>query len=549
MRDEQWLAKDVGKRQDRGPGYFCTVLRAGKCAVYPSPFCPRADRTTLVFDVLIWENDPCLPEEETKERRPEAGAPAEEFLSQPSPIITTRSRASAMGKSKRTSTLPRHAIPVPSPYALSSATAPLQVGRNVVVRPLTTPNGRAPPARKTPKKAHSSTPPPPRKVGLGQFGPAEEGGDGTSSATGIASWSGKVAAAAGKASGSALSASIAAVLNSRPARVVEQEDREKRTVLQKLRAEELRRELREEGAMDVFPVEDNSEEDDDYSSGDEGLDLSLARLLPGPPPYTSPTAPIVSSPLTHPPSFSSSSTPQHFPAFGPVNSQPNEISTSHEIELDDSDGDDGLRVTKMDEDEPEESLTSPLSTVHLTSSHSVTPSASTVNTALHAFAPPSPESDIPEVDLMEIDQIFSSPTQSTNSHPPAPTIRPSKPFATPSPPFVTPLTSFSPPSTTTSTPLKKASTLTQGRTRKLKPCKRAELFDYLSDDEDDWDELPSPLSLREKRPKHGLAVDGAGGGLGDNDPDLLPASKRMAERLCPMSYQSALLEKAKEGNV
>lgn len=150
---------------------------------------------------------------------------------------------------------------------------------------------------------------------------------GASSTNGIASWSGKVGG--GGAGGSALIALIAAVLSSRSARAVKQEDRDKRSVLQKLRAEKLRRELKEEGAMNVVPVEEE-EEEEGSSSGDEGLDLSVAGLLPDPEPFTTPATPIYSSPFAEPSFFLPSSTPRHFPNFPPstvaVESSPNEAS-------------------------------------------------------------------------------------------------------------------------------------------------------------------------------------------------------------------------------
>lgn len=91
----------------------------------------------------------------------------------------------------------------------------------------------------------------------------------------------------------------------------------------------------------------------------------------------------------------------------------------------------------------------------------------------------------------------------------------------------------------------------------VKPKKRAELFDYkVSSDEDEeaWDDLKAPLpgklkKLRRSQLRSGKAIDG----LDVDETVLVPETgvlaKAQVERLCPTSYQTALLEQAKTGSI
>lgn len=94
----------------------------------------------------------------------------------------------------------------------------------------------------------------------------------------------------------------------------------------------------------------------------------------------------------------------------------------------------------------------------------------------------------------------------------------------------------------------RASAMTAGRQRKQKKKGRAELFDYLSDDSEDWD---SPPAVAPKRRRSGKALDGKEDLLGQpsapSDPDLLPAAKAKAAKLCPTNYQQALLHARRTG--
>ena len=106
--------------------------------------------------------------------------------------------------------------------------------------------------------------------------------------------------------------------------------------------------------------------------------------------------------------------------------------------------------------------------------------------------------------------------------------------------------------------LRSAAAVLAGKKRKSKKVKRApQLFDYLSDEQsDDWEDVQA-LTVP-KRPKTGRAVDGkleSGGEAASGEAEVKVDSdeerekKALAEKLVPTSYQTALLECAKQANV
>lgn len=124
--------------------------------------------------------------------------------------------------------------------------------------------------------------------------------------------------------------------------------------------------------------------------------------------------------------------------------------------------------------------------------------------------------------------------------------------------FETDLSSDSPIVVNKSIPLRSAAPVTKGRIRKPKKIKRpAKLFDYLSDESEDWDD-PTPAATS-KRPRSGRALPGdtapfpAAPGEKEIvvvDPEMiLPNTRAHAVKLNPTSYQQALLESAMKDNV
>ncbi|GAA5839253.1 hypothetical protein JCM11251_006019 [Rhodosporidiobolus azoricus] len=180
----------------------------------------------------------------------------------------------------------------------------------------------------------------------------------------------------------------------------------------------------------------------------------------------------------------------------------------------------------------------------------------------------------------------AAPTLSATAQNPPSSAISSNPFA--SLPKALPL----PTGATPKVDLRSAAAILRGKQRKPKKLKQApQLFDYLSgEDTDDWEDVEVKKGLAGgKRPKDGRAVEGrievpieeaevkenkqkdkknagnegkqreeemdvepelAGEAKKRADRDVLPQARREeAERLVPRSYQIALIERAREGNV
>lgn len=412
----------------------------------------------------------------------------------------------------------RHCQPV-DPY--SKATAPAYEG-NVLIRPLTSTTGRSAPAKK-PKARKPVVPAKPRKVGLGAFGNDEDflriekivkkvssGGTHAPALAPVRPHSTGTATVAGKLGGkNALAASIEAVLNRRPAEVIQREEHERGVTQQKASATALRKELRARAECA------DGASDDGAGAGDEELLVTSLRTT----------------------------------------SDSNNASTA-EVSL--------------------AMLDIPLVAVPL-SEYCLQPPATaaaddkmTVEPVGTAFSTSNPH---PSFENSLVPQIFSTAKPSDGMDvdtpaAPAPLVFASwKPILNPSPVTASPaapsIKSLHHQATAVEAPAPnaaavalavrgRAAALTAGRTRKPKKKRRAELFDYLSDDSEDWYALPSAAP---RRPKSGRALDGAepynaaAGTVPPIAPELLPATRVAAEKLFPTNYQSALLQRAKEGNV
>ncbi|KAL8293622.1 hypothetical protein RQP46_000323 [Phenoliferia psychrophenolica] len=433
----------------------------------------------------------------------------------------------------------RHCQPVLSPYAVATAPVPLHEG-NVQIRPLTTPSGRSAPVKKV-KTRKPVAPAKVRKVGLGAFGGDDDylkierigpkKVSTTAATTQQSSKQGNVASTAGtlgdgraKPGKNALAASIAAVLNNRPLAVLQREDYERRVTQQKASANIIRRELRDQDADD---------EDEDDSDDDAGLEqllvTSLRREQPSGAstsanasdvPLASLDVPILvsslsdwriephSEPRAAAPVADRDSTLAGYPAVKP----------SHRREI----------------------LSRDITSRPQLGSH-------------HALGTKSSEAMDVDATPAAIPVVASWKTI-LNPPPAVPTLSPAALHLS-----TAPNAADAPAPNAQAVALAvrgRAAALTAGRTRKLKKKRRAELFDYLSDDSEDWD-APATTAVP-KRAKGGRALDGAepytAAGIATAnvlpiDPDLLPATRAAAEKLFPTNYQSALLQQAKEGNV
>ncbi|BGP48542.1 Dicer-like protein 1 [Rhodotorula kratochvilovae] len=327
--------------------------------------------------------------------------------------------------------------------------------------------------------------------------------------------------------GNALNSSIASVLGARrPADVLEEHDRETRTKRQKTAADEMRRRLllddEDEDDLDgvgELAVEKDRAQEADAEMGDsEEEDGDL---------LVTPIATAGQEAAASPPARASSSVDdplaayRSLPSFAPTKPftfpQPQPTPETPKATFAFS-----FQLSSRDP---------PLApTLHI---DPVTP----LDTA--EAAPPSP-----------------SPAPLALSPSPAPPVHEVMPHAPVDTPTEQPFSELSKvlPLPTGALPkpdLRSAAAVLASKKRKPKKLRRApKLFDYLSDeDSDDWEDM-----LRvSKRPKTGRAMDGKlqveGGGeeadTGDND----DAAMAQAERLVPTSYQSALLERAKDGNL
>ncbi|KAM0752756.1 hypothetical protein T439DRAFT_354244 [Meredithblackwellia eburnea MCA 4105] len=519
----------------------------------------------------------------------------------------------------------RHCLPVDGPNVLH--TAPTGE-RNVRIKPLTNPNGRIPPSNTSLATARSSksknkqpkSRQKPRKVGLGYFGESSDDEDhitiehvGTS----------KQATPQGPGKPNALAESIASVLRKRPITVLEREDHEHRSKLQKTAASHLRRELGTNGNL----ISDQASKDDEDSDDDDLLVSSLlcgARTLAAPLSSTTTShhiaqlGPVMAIPLSEYPinptqtlatAKSHQSQQQKYgspmilettpmmstilqtpavqtPLFRPADptsspsfgfGRPNSLFTFKKVfqdkmEVDNSHASSTASPMKgvvvestVEEDavmvtEPKSpSLPLPAApsippTNHPLPPRTITPLPSPVFTpatlpAKITIAPSSSCSVTPGTTLPP-NLITTPSTSNTSVFPESSQSTPSI-IHTPSQPSPAPRAANS--LAVAAAVRDRAAAIIAGRTRnqkkKLKRRAAAELFDYDSSESEDWD---LPLPTAGKRSKGGKALDGAdptglpGGTLAQ--PDLLPATRRAAEKLLPTTYQQALLERAKVGN-
>lgn len=235
----------------------------------------------------------------------------------------------------------------------------------------------------------------------------------------------------------------------------------------------------------------------------------------------------------------------------------------------------------LDSNDTTASLFPPTKPFTFPNSDSLFSSSVDASSSPRPVVPPSP-SIAANADLTPVDPASSSTFAPTLSPPP---LAADKPFsslhvALPLPPGAVPKPA-----------LRSAAVILSGKKRKTRnlDLKRApELYDYLPEqDEEEWEDVEEEGKVP-KRPKDGRAVDGrlpsaaestgeaeeekeqagveeATGGdepmkeKDDDSPEakkrrreereLLPSAKAHKEKLVPKSYQTALIERAKEGNI
>ncbi|GAA6000094.1 hypothetical protein JCM10207_006049 [Rhodosporidiobolus poonsookiae] len=460
---------------------------------------------------------------------------------------------------------PKHTVPVSSPISTLPTVPPRE--RNVQVRQLTTPVSRAPAPRpqqvakkrrKKKQKKEDVEPTDGRPIVGRIIRPASETGpkqhvvgkrrSGTQGQSSGAGRTGRSAEPAGASSSKArpampsqqqayraaqqeddpfvsvtgeggeitfsrprsdvLNASISSILGHRPSDILEQHDREVRTKRQKLFAEEFKKEL----LMDVDVADDEAEKGSGAKGGgDEWVDMDDDdELLVTP----------VASDATEPPVdlFGTSQAKAPFPSAKPFTfpAQPSG----------------GPPPTTFD------------------------------------FSFALPPSILATGSVAESDAAHTA--ISSDALKPAPPLEPFKPASSAEAasfdtlPKALPLPAGALPKPT----LRSAAAVLAGKKRKPKKLNRApQLFDYLSDEEeDDWEDVGQ--STEPPRPKDGRAVEGklpppvlpedadklaeleaeAKERQKKADRDILPETRAHAEKLVPRVYQSSLLERAKVGN-
>lgn len=354
----------------------------------------------------------------------------------------------------------------------------------------------------------------------------------------------------------ALEMSIQQVLQSRPQAVRDQEDKQWRVESNKEKARELKRQLKA-GAMDTSVEQDRSSNKERNGDGDELMVTS----------HTAQSQVEAPTPMFSGFGLAPVDQVYRFPAPKPF-----------------------LFPTPAPPPPPQAPFNAPIQMqVDDQSAHTLSPDAQgqQQEADMEADDEVDSEDDDDDDDMGQLTvTVTRSPSASASGHHlPQPLILPSL-SNTPAPAPL-PSSSASPSTSklkvTPKARYRPAAPLTRGRSRKPRAAvpstRRMELFDYLSSGSeneggltalgDDWTApAPEPGSYaerearRQRLPRGGRALGGKDTthlapisthskrtDLPAEDRELLPASRAHAEKLVPTSYQTALLEKAKEGNV
>ncbi|GAA6001448.1 uncharacterized protein JCM10292_006259 [Rhodotorula paludigena] len=363
---------------------------------------------------------------------------------------------------------------------------------------------------------------------------------------------------------SVLGAAPPSVLGARPAEVLQQHDRETRTKRQKTAADEFRRRLMMDldvddegetaegevagGEMFEQPTEEEKAQQADaewVDADDDETDLLVesAQAATPPSPHAHKSAHTHD---TNTPTLAQFSTLPVFPPSKPFTfPQP-----AHKVETPKTAFPFSFTVAQP-------TIITPALTRSLPHEAHGDPVAHSTGPAV-ALPPQPPSSPSPSIALVA--PASASPNDKMVLHTEAVTAQPaSNPFA--SLPKALPLPAGKQPKPS----LRSAAGVLAGKKRKSKKLKRLpQLFDFFSDEEsDDWEDIAN--AKMPKRPRNGRAVDGklddegTEGHVGEEQDgaedrmkskcDILPETRARAEKLMPLSYQSALLERAKEGNV
>lgn len=343
--------------------------------------------------------------------------------------------------------------------------------------------------------------------------------------------------------GPALELSIMRVLEMRPVEAKEQDDRERRIKAQKESAAALKRLMKEEEErMNTSDDEgqaaddEQEEEEEDYQDDDDELVVTSVARTPSQPLFDTTT------PLFPPPQpFTLPKTNVQLPFSPYFNLQEYRKDESTEMELEGGVLGKWTSVpTTQEHMGTEETSLGMVGTVSIVDETAPSTSeamqveptvaASTASTAQHS-TPITKDLETISSSLVQASNV-PQPTNTSSTTPAQPTTR-------------LPL------------PLRSAKKLLKGRHRRSKPPRStSQPFDYNSSSESDYDAPPplpsAPITLQ--RPSHGRAIEGkeecgVSPKLARLDAEILPASRAHAEKLCPKSYQTALLETAKEKNV
>ncbi|GAA5984285.1 hypothetical protein JCM10908_006124 [Rhodotorula pacifica] len=365
--------------------------------------------------------------------------------------------------------------------------------------------------------------------------------------TPVASQSGQVAFT--RPRGDVLNSSIASVLGRRPAEVLEEHQRELRTKRQKTAAEALRREILmdvddssadEDGGESVLEQVDDAITEEREQGGEAPSGEARVKERVGAPPSLRPDASVEDADIEDLIIHTSS---RNDAAGGAAASTAASSSTSAAVDIFGA----GQKIFP-----PPKPFMFPVSaSADKSTAPSVTsecvaqPGSCTFDKAALTAKPLAPTPA----------EASSTRSSDTSAQPPTSTTRPFDDL-----PKALPLLPGAQPK------LNSAAAVLAGKRRKKKPkLNRApQLFDYFSDEmSDEWEDKEDKYKAP-KRPKDGRAVDGrletgedgaggkAGSAAGSADRPQTASTtegETSARKLVPTSYQSALLERAKETNI
>lgn len=352
--------------------------------------------------------------------------------------------------------------------------------------------------------------------------------------------------------GTELDRSIAAVLHKRPAEILDEYEKESRTKRQKTAAEEFKRMMLAEDEEEEKGNESDEEslaggvgavkkDEDDWVEDDADDDLVVQ-------PTAQPTTTLMQQPdakpaldlfaAAHPAPLFPPIKPFVFPAKATgTSTQSLAVPSIQPVVVTQQQSEAETRPV-MTEGQKVEEPTLPLKAVEPDQPPTQTELAPMQDEDVHVAAGPASTADAPIAPLPRALPLPSSKTL------PSPALRSAALLL--------------------ATKRRKPST----KARKARLRRAPQLFDYLSDQEsEDWEdvEVSREKEWARRRPKCGRAVDGRMDVVKDEegerkvdeevekvkvDRDILPSARANAHRqLVPTSYQTALLERAKQGNL